>query len=168
MSWIWMMWIYSYGKMGNQTVQLVVQHCCKMSSKATFLVLLTTFKPVLHQIRSLQVVWILTSDWIKLLGSHAIHGIYVNCWKTKLFGPVKRTTCTDFVAKRRTTPFFPSFLLSFFPQPATTWFVARQFDSWVVNAQRGWLFNSFWSNVAKGDARFCCSFCCILIPGRVL
>ena len=109
MSWIWMMWIYSYGKMGNQTVQLVVRHCCKMSSKATFLVLLTTFKPVLHQIRSLQVVWILTSDWIKLLGRHAIHGIYVNCWKTKLFGPVKRATCTDFVAKRRATPFFPSF-----------------------------------------------------------
>ena len=103
------MWIYSYGKMGNQTVQLVVQHCCKMSSKAPFLVLITTFKPVLHQIRSLQVVRVLTSDWIKLLGSHAIHRIYVTCWKTNLFGPVKRATCTHFVAKRRTTPFFASF-----------------------------------------------------------
>ena len=163
MSWIWMMWIYSYGKMGNQTVQLVVQHCCKMSSKATFLVLLTTFKPVLHQIRSLQVVWILTSDWIKLLGSHAIHGIYVDLLKNKIVWASKTHNMYRFCCKKKNNS-----LLSFFPQPATTWFVARQFDSWVVNAQRGWLFNSFWSNVAKGDARFCCSFCCILIPGRVL
>jgi len=133
-----------------------------MSSKATFLVLLTTFKHVLHQIRSLQVVWILTSYWIKLLGSHAIHGIYVTCWKTKLFGPVKRATCTDFVAKRRTTPFFPSFRNLQQPDLLQD----SSIRGWL-NAQRGWLFNSFCSNVAKRDARFCCSFCFILIPGRV-
>ena len=155
MSWIWMMWIYSYGKMGNQTVQLVVQHCCKMSSKATFLVLLNTFKP--NQV----VASCVNTDFglDKITGESRHSRDLRQLLKNKIVGPVKRATCTDFVAKRRTTPFFP--------QPATTWFVARQFDSWVVNAQRGWLFNSFWSNVAKGDARFCCSFCCILIPGRV-
>ena len=153
MSWIWMMWIYSYGKMGNQTVQLVVRHCCKMSSKATFLVLLNTFKP--NQV----VASCVNTDFglDKITGESRRHAEKQNCWASKTRNMYR------FCCKKKSNS-----LLSFFPQPATTWFVARQFDSWVVNAQRGWLFNSFWSNVAKGDARFCCSFCCILIPGRVL
>ena len=42
------------------------------------------FNPALQQIRLLQVVWILTSDWMKLHGSHAILGSYVSCCKTSL------------------------------------------------------------------------------------
>ena len=63
-------------------------------------------KLVLQQIRLLQVAWILTSDWIKLRGNHAIHGSYVTCCKQVCLGPVKRATCTDFVAKSRTTLYF--------------------------------------------------------------
>ena len=63
-------------------------------------------KLVLQQIRLLQVAWILTSDWMKLRGNHAIHGSYVTCCKQVCLGPVKRATCTDFVAKSRTTLYF--------------------------------------------------------------
>ena len=63
-------------------------------------------KLVLQQIRLLQVAWILTSDWIKLRGNHAIHGSYVTCRKQVCLGPVKRAKCTDFVAKSRTTLYF--------------------------------------------------------------
>ena len=40
-------------------------------------------QPVLQQIRLLQVAGILSSDWIKLHGSHAMHGMYVTCCKPK-------------------------------------------------------------------------------------
>ena len=63
-------------------------------------VLPPTFKPVLQQIRFLHVVWILTFDWIKLRGSHVIHR---TCCKTSFPWPVKSATCTDFVAKSRTS-----------------------------------------------------------------
>ena len=46
-------------------------------------VLPPTLQPVLQQIRLLQVAEILSSDWIKLRGSHAMHGIYVTCCKPK-------------------------------------------------------------------------------------
>ena len=39
-----------------------------------------TFKPVLQQIRLLQVAKIVTSDWIKLRGSRAIDVSYVTCF----------------------------------------------------------------------------------------
>jgi len=42
---------------------------------------------------------ILTSDWIKLPGSHAKHGIYVTYCKISLPLPLKRATWTDFLAK---------------------------------------------------------------------
>ena len=40
-------------------------------------------QPVLQQIWLLQVAGILSSDWIKLHGSHAMHGMYVTCCKPK-------------------------------------------------------------------------------------
>ena len=51
---------------------------------------------------------ILTSDWLKLRGSHTIHGIYVTRCKTSLLwaGKTGNISCTDFAA---------------------TWFVERQF-----------------------------------------
>ena len=44
-----------YGKTDNKNVQLVLQHFCKMSGKVMLNVLPPTFKPVLQQIRLLQV-----------------------------------------------------------------------------------------------------------------
>ena len=51
---------------------------------------------------------ILTSDWLKLRGSDAIHGIYVTRCKTSLpwAGKTGNISCTDFVAKIRTTFYF--------------------------------------------------------------
>ena len=89
----------SYCKTGKKTFQLVLH--CKTSCKAMLCTLTPTFKPVLQQIKFLQVVWILTFDWIKLCECHTIHGIYVNCCNTSLLWSRKHTTCTaDFVAKR--------------------------------------------------------------------
>ena len=67
--------------------------------KAMLLYLPLTFKPVLYQIRLLQVAWILTSDWIKLRGIHAIYGIYVTCCKKSLLSGSVCAACTDFVEK---------------------------------------------------------------------
>ena len=56
----------SYDKTGNKkNVQLALQHCCKTIWIATLRVLSPTFKPVLQQIRWLQVASVLTSNWIK-------------------------------------------------------------------------------------------------------
>ena len=54
----------SYCKTGKKTFQLVLH--CKTSCKAMLCTLTPTFKPVLQQIKFLQVVWMLTFDWIKL------------------------------------------------------------------------------------------------------
>jgi len=62
-----------------------------------------TFKSVLDQIQLLQDAWILTSDWIKLRGSHAIHKS-VTCCKTSLSRVSE--TCTDFVARVQRTTFY--------------------------------------------------------------
>ena len=97
----------SYCKTGKKTFQLVLH--CKTSCKAMLCTLTPTFKPVLQQIKFLQVVWILTFDWIKLCECHTIHGIYVNCCNTSLLWSRKRTTCTaDFVAKR-SCPYYRTF-----------------------------------------------------------
>ena len=56
----------SYDKTGNKkNVQLALQHCCKTIWIATLRVLSPSFKPVLQQIRWLQVASVLTSNWIK-------------------------------------------------------------------------------------------------------
>ena len=74
--------------------------------KAMLLYLPLTFKPVLYQIRLLQVAWILTSDWIKLRGIHAIYGIYVTCCKKSLLSGSVCAACTDFVGKSRANLYF--------------------------------------------------------------
>ena len=91
---------------GTSEGSFFLQHCCKTIWKVTLRVLPLTFKPVLQHIRLLEAAWILSSDWIELRGSHAIHGIHVT---------IKRSTNTCFAAKSRTTPY-----------TATTWIVARQ------------------------------------------
>ena len=115
-------------------------------------VLPPTFEPVLQKTRLLQVVWILTSDWMELRGSQkrAPDGSYVTCWKTSLPGwAVRLATYTDFAAKSTTT--FRNKVL----QPATNWVDARQALTWLVKGATS-LFNSFCNNVAKQVARFCC------------
>ena len=62
----------------------------------------------------------LTFDWIKLRGSHFIHGIHVTCRKANL----------PWAGKMRLSTFCNNF-----SQPATTWFVARQV--WFVGGKTG-------------------------------
>ena len=62
-----------------------------------------TFKSVLHPIRLSQVAWLLTSNWIKLRGSHAIHKS-VTCCKTSLSWVSE--SCADFVARIQRTTFY--------------------------------------------------------------
>ena len=50
-------------------VQLVLQHCCQTIWKVMLRVLSPNFKPVLQQIRWLQVAWVLTSNCIKRTSS---------------------------------------------------------------------------------------------------
>ena len=84
-------------------MQFVLQHSCKTSWKVMLRVQPPTFKYVLHQIRLSQVAWLLTSDWIKLRGSHAIHKS-VTCCKTSLSWVSE--TCADFVARIQRTTFY--------------------------------------------------------------
>ena len=124
---------------GSKNGQLVLQNCSKTSLK----VLLPTFKPFLQQISLLQVAWRLTSDWMKLLGSHAIHGSYVTCCETSLSWTGKTRNMYRFFCKKKK-------LLSTF---CNNLFVAREVDSWVAKHARS-LFNSFCSNVANWVERF--------------
>lgn len=92
------MWVdLPYEWLEHPYVQLVFE--ILLSSKAMLAVLPPTFKPVLQQIRLLQVASILTSDWITLRGSHAIHGSNALAVKQVCLGLVKRVTssCTGFV-----------------------------------------------------------------------
>ena len=68
---------YFYSKTGSENVQLVFQ-----LKKLRFSP--PTLKPLVQQTSSSQVALILTSDWIKLRGSHDIHRSYVTCCKTSL------------------------------------------------------------------------------------
>ena len=72
----------------------------------TLRILPPTFKPVSQQIRLLQVAWILTFDWIKFRGRHAIHGSYVTCCKTSLPWAGKKRNMYRFCCKSRTTLYF--------------------------------------------------------------
>ena len=77
-------------------------HHCKTSWITMLRVLPPKFEPVLQQTRLWQVVWLLTSDWIKLRGSRSRgpDGSYVTCWKASLpGGPVH----IRYIAKSTTT-----------------------------------------------------------------
>ena len=64
----------------NAILELLIRTlCCKTGWKVMFRVLSPTFKPVLQQIRFLEIALILTSNWIKSHGNHAMHGSYVTC-----------------------------------------------------------------------------------------
>ena len=53
--------------------------CCKTGWKVMLSVLSPTLKPVLQQIMFLEIASILTSDWIKSRGNHAMQRSYVTC-----------------------------------------------------------------------------------------
>ena len=73
----------SYCKTGKKNFLLVLHR--KMSCKAMLRSLTPMFKLVLQQIKFLQVVWVLTFDWIKLCEWHTIQGIiYVTCCNANL------------------------------------------------------------------------------------
>ena len=65
-------------------------------------------KPVLQKSRFLQVLLILISDWIKLRGVHAIHGIgrVTSLAVQQVYlRPVKYGKCANFVENSRTSLF---------------------------------------------------------------
>ena len=108
-------------------------------------VLPPTLKPPLQQIRLLQVVWILISDWVKLRGGHAIPRTYVTCRKTGLPAQheqillQKHWITLNFAttSRKRSKPGL----------------LRDTFDSQAVQRAAS-LFNSFCSNFAKQVARF--------------
>ena len=71
----------------NGRQKLALPNCCETFLKVILCVLLPTFKPVLQQVRLLQVACKLSFDWIRLRESH------------DGFWPVKRVRCTDFVSR---------------------------------------------------------------------
>ena len=109
-------------------MQLVSEHCSRTSWKAMLRVLPTTFKPVLQQISLLQVAWILTSDWTRLRGSHAIDGSCVTCCKTSSSWAGKTRDMYRFCCKK--VELLATFC-TIYSQPATTRFVGRQV--WTAN-----------------------------------
>ena len=119
-----------------------LQHCYITIWKVTLRILPLTFKPVLQHTRLLEAAWILSSDWIELHGSHAIHGLYVT---------IKRSTYTCFAAKSRTTPY----AALTFRNPQQPELLQDRFDPWVVKRATS-LFNSF----CGMSCSFCCPFYC--------
>ena len=89
--------------------------------------LTSTLKPVLKQIRLLQVTWILTSDWIKLRGSFAgaiparHNGSYVTVCSLPWAGKTRNYVQ---ILLQKVEP-LSDFYNNFSP-PTTTWFDARQ------------------------------------------
>ena len=128
------------GNRGNKNVQLVLHHCCKPSWKAMLHVLPPTFKPFSPQIK-VTASWVNTDFWLdklKYARTTPRTGLRSLAAKQVCFGPVKRATCTEFVAKKCRT--------------CNKMICCRTGWMWVVK-RAAWLFNSFCSNVANKVAR---------------
>ena len=82
---------------GNRNLQHVLQKCWKRVVWRCCAFCYPHIKPVLQQIRLLQVAWILTYDWIKLRRSHTIYGSYVTLSKTRLLWAAKCRTTLKFL-----------------------------------------------------------------------
>ena len=82
---IWSTQFLSWGTQNRQQKRAACFATLQQKSwKVMLRVLPPTFKLYLQQIRLLQVAWILTSDWIKLHGSHVIrHGSNVTSCKIR-------------------------------------------------------------------------------------
>ena len=98
-------------------------------------------------------MWILTSDWIKLRGSHAIHGSYITCCKTSL--PWAGKTCNMYRFCRKKKELLSTFCNKFV-HPQQPDLLQDRFEcGWYINTS---LFDLFCTNVPKQDAHFCCRF----------
>lgn len=75
-------------------------------------------KPLLQQIRLLQVAWITTSDWLKLRRSHKYTQEWPSCCKSGLPWAGKSCNMYRFRAKWRTTLYFPQHV---FATSMTVW-----------------------------------------------
>ena len=104
-------------------------------------------------IRLLQVAWILISDWIKLRGSHAIHGSYVTCSKTSLPWAGKTRNMYRFCRKKKNYSLLSATNLCNLQQADL---LQDRFECGrYINTS---LFDLFCTNVSKQDAHFCCRF----------
>ena len=85
-------------------MQFILHHCCKTNWEALLRIVPPAFKSVLQQIRLLRGTWRLYYAGV----SCTIRESCVTCCAAKqvCLGPVKPTTCTDFVAKSRTALYF--------------------------------------------------------------
>ena len=85
-------------------MQFILHHCCKTNWEALLRIVPPAFKSVLQQIRLLRGTWRLYYAEV----SYTIRESCVTCCAAKqvCLGPVKRTTCTDFLAKSRTALYF--------------------------------------------------------------
>ena len=112
-------------------------------------VLPPTLKPLLQQIRLLQVVWILISDWVKLRGGHAIPRTYVTCCKTVLPAQHVQILLQEKIE-----------LLSTLQQLFATHHNLVCCETGLIRRRynAASLFNSFCSNFAKQVARSCRPF----------
>ena len=138
--------------MAKATVKLATKKCnlfCYIDAnrleKRCYAFYCPRMKHVLLQIRSLQVAWIPTSDWIKLRGSHAIYGSFVTCCKTSLSLAVNRPSCTEFAATL------------YFRNLQQAGLLQDRFDSSVIECIT-LLFNSFCSNDGEQVTSFRCPF----------
>ena len=89
---------------GQQKRAIYIATLCNTSWEAMLCILPPAFKSVLQQSRLLRGSWRLYYARV----SHTIRESYVTCSAAKqvCLGPVKPTTCTDFVAKSRTALYF--------------------------------------------------------------
>ena len=80
-------WIQVDRTLCSHTTQLVWQHCCKKSWKAMLLVLPSTFKPILQQIRLLQVAKSYCRKWtvVPLFATNSVHVAHSTCPRQTCF-----------------------------------------------------------------------------------
>ena len=119
----WSLQSYSNLKNGRQKRAKCFATLLQNELKSDVTRLTTYIKPVLQQISLLQFDWILSSDWMRLPVSRAIHGSQVTCCKTSLCWACKMRNIYRFCHKKKKP--LPTFCNNF-SQPASTWFVARQ------------------------------------------
>ena len=140
-------------KTGNKTWSLFGNTSAKLVEKEFNVPRFSTHVPtcfVTNQI--VASCWILTSDWIKLRGSHAIHRSYVTCLKTSLSWAGKTRNIHIQILLQKVVLLDRYFLQNFFT-------ICNKLVCCKTGLIRGWrvtsLFNSFCSNLMLQNYRSC-------------
>ena len=140
-------------KTGNKTWSLFGNTSAKLVEKEFNVPRFSTHVPTCFVTN--QVVascWILTSDWIKLRGSHAIHRSYVTCLKTSLSWAGKTRNIHIQILLQKVVLLDRYFLQNFFT-------ICNKLVCCKTGLIRGWrvtsLFNSFCSNLMLQNCRSC-------------